>query len=257
MNHTLFISDLHLQADLPDITRWFFSLLQDHAIKADALYILGDLFELWVGDDDHNTFHQSIIAALRHVTDAGTPVYFLPGNRDFLLGQEFLNAAGVQLLPDPCTINLYGQPVLLTHGDLLCTLDKKHQAFRRFSQHPLCRRCFLALPLWLRQWVAHFARRASRFHTSKTEYHIMDVTSEALVALMEQADVRLLIHGHTHRPDIHSLTVSGEPATRIVLGDWHQSGHALIYYENGDYQMMRFNSSEYGVSTDNISSRCP
>ncbi len=240
VNHTLFISDLHLQADRPDITGWFFSLLQKRAPQADALYILGDLFELWVGDDDHSPFHQSIIAALRQLADSGVPVYFLPGNRDFLVGQAFLTAAGAQLLPDPCKITLYDTPLLLTHGDLLCTLDKKHQVFRRYSQSPGWRRCFLALPLRFRVWLAALARRISRHNTSRTESYRMDVTPDALAILMQQEQVQLLIHGHTHRPDIHAFTLNGKPATRIVLGDWHHSGHALIYYADGHYEMIRF-----------------
>lgn len=234
MRHTLFISDLHLEPQRPDISAGFFRFLQTQATQADALYILGDLFEAWIGDDAESEFTQQVQAALAELK---IPVYLMRGNRDFLLGQTFARAAHCELLADPCKISLYGQDITLSHGDMLCTLDKKHQRFRKYAHNPQYNRLFLALPLSFRQWLARKIRHVSRSHTRKTAYEIMDVTVEAVDNLMRQQQTRLLIHGHTHRPAIHSIDSDRH---RIVLGDWHQQGSALIYYENHRYELLAF-----------------
>lgn len=237
MNHTLFISDLHLEPSRPDITAWFLKLLQFDAPKADALYILGDLFEVWVGDDYLPDFNQSIAAVIRTVSDQGIPVYYMPGNRDFLLGETFAQAAGWQMLADPTKINLYGKSILLSHGDMLCTEDYKHQAFRKYAQNPKYNRFFLKLPLFMRQWIARLLRNASKKHTSQIDYAVMDVTPSAVEQILQTYQVTQLIHGHTHRPHIHEFLLNGVSAQRIVLGDWHNHGSALVYYADGKFEL--------------------
>jgi len=238
VNHTLFISDLHLEPDRSDITAWFFNLLKFDAPKADALYILGDLFEVWVGDDYLPDFNQSIATAIRALSDQGIPIYYMAGNRDFLLANNFAKAAGWQVLPDPTTITLYGKTILLSHGDMLCTDDHKHQTFRKYAQNPKYNRFFLKLPLFMRKWIARRLRNASKKHTSNISYTVMDVTPIAVEQLMRQHMVTQLIHGHTHRPNIHEFTLNNAPAQRIVLGDWHNHSSALIYYADGRYKLI-------------------
>ncbi len=240
MNHTLFISDLHLQPERPDITENFRSFLKTQAIQADALYILGDLFEAWVGSDDCAEFNQSICQAILNLTQAGIPVYFMRGNRDFLIAHDFIKATGCRILPDPTKIDLYGISVLLTHGDMLCTQDPKHQRFRKFSQNPKYNFLFLKLPLFLRRWIARSLRQASRKHTSQLRDDAMDVDNSAVEELMRSHQVLQLIHGHTHRPAIHSLTIDHHAAQRIVLGDWEKQANALIYSANGEFQLLKY-----------------
>lgn len=233
MHHTLFISDLHLQPERPDITQFFLNFLNTRATSADALYILGDLFEAWVGSDNNPDFNQSIVQAIRQLTSNGIPVYFMRGNRDFLIGNQFVKETGCQLLPDPSVVELYGTRVLLTHGDALCTQDSKHQKFRKLTQHRY-NFLFLKLPLFLRRKIAQLLRRSSRKHTSQLHYAVMDVTNSAVETIMRTRQVCILIHGHTHRPNIHPLTIDGEPAKRIVLGDWEKKANVLVFQENGE-----------------------
>lgn len=233
LNHTLFISDLHLELDRPDITAAFLAFLTHIAPHADALYILGDLFESWVGDDAACDFSRSITQALQQLH---IPVYVMRGNRDFLLGETFAAAAGCQLLPDPSRIQLYGQDVVLTHGDALCTEDRKHQWFRRYAHNPRYYRWFLLLPVALRRWLAQRIRNASRKHTATITSAHMDVTATAVTELLHTQHVTQLIHGHTHQPAIHRHP----DHTRIVLGDWHQHGNALVYYADGHYELLNY-----------------
>ncbi len=237
MNYTLFISDLHLEADRPDITQCFFNLLKNQALHADALYILGDLFEVWIGDDDLSPFNQSVLAAIKELVATKVPVYFLPGNRDFLIGQEFCRNTGCKLLPDPHKISLYGTPIVLTHGDRLCTQDIKHQKFRHYSLNPRYQRIFLQLPLKLRRFIAYIIRSMSKRHTSRSAPSMMDVAHEAVISILGNEQAKQLIHGHTHQPNIHHLNSEGVAAQRIVLGDWHQQGSTLIYYADGQYEL--------------------
>jgi len=233
-NTTLFISDLHLDAARPEITRLFEQFLLQEARTAQALYILGDLFEAWIGDDDDAPLVQDIAAALRAVSDAGVPVFFLHGNRDFLLGHAYAKRAGMRLLPDPSVVMLYGKPVLLMHGDTLCTDDIAYQAFRAQSRTHAWREAMLAQPLAARRALATQARNASYAHqqTLKTEHRaqfetITDVSASTVENTFIRYDIDTLIHGHTHRPAIHSVQAGKTHCTRIVLGDWYEHGSVL------------------------------
>lgn len=221
---TLFIADLHLQTEEPAITAGFLRFLAATAQEADALYILGDLFEAWIGDDDPNPLHRQIAAALKALADSGVPVYFLHGNRDFLLGQRFARESGMTLLPEEKVLELYGKRLLILHGDTLCTDDAGYQAFRAKVHQPWLQKLFLALPLFIRMRIAAKMRADSTSANRNKSQAIMDVNPQAVVNVMEKHQVQHLIHGHTHRPDIHTLTANGEPAYRYVLGAWHQEG---------------------------------
>lgn len=241
--NTLFISDLHLEANHPEITHLFLEFLQKQAANADALYILGDFFELWIGDDEQTEFHQTIILALRALAQKGIPVYFMHGNRDFLIGKKFIQASGCQLLSDPTIINLYGTPTLLMHGDSLCTHDLTHQRFRAFANHPLAQHLFLMLPLKLRKRIGAKIRQKSRLHgqaLKTTNPSIMDVTPSEINHIMQKHNVELLIHGHTHRPCIELFKLGKKSARRIVLSDWHQHGNALICDQEGNHRLINF-----------------
>jgi UDP-2,3-diacylglucosamine hydrolase len=217
---TLFISDLHLEESRPDITRAFLAFLQDRAVNAHTLYILGDFFEAWIGDDEHTPLQEHIAAALKQVSDGGTAVYVMHGNRDFLLGADYCQRIGATLLDDPTVIDLYGTPTLLMHGDSLCTADTEYQKFRTNMRNPKTQQMLLARPLKDRQLMARQLREMSMAKNKGKAQAIMDVASEEVVRVMEQHSVPQLIHGHTHRPARHSLMANGKAAERIVLGDW-------------------------------------
>jgi len=221
---TLFIADLHLQTEEPAITAGFLRFLAGTAREADALYILGDLFEAWIGDDDPNPLHRQIAAALKALAESGVPVYFIHGNRDFLLGQRFARESGMTLLPEEKVLELYGKRLLILHGDTLCTDDAGYQAFRAKVHQPWLQTLFLALPLFIRMRIAAKMRAGSKSANRTKSLAIMDVNPQAVVKVMEKHQVQHLIHGHTHRPDIHALTANGEPAYRYVLGAWHSEG---------------------------------
>lgn len=226
--HTLFIADLHLDASRPQITRLFENFLAgDEARGADAVYILGDLVEAWIGDDDDAELPGRIAMATRELSNAGVPVYFMVGNRDFLLGEAFAQRAGFSLLEDGTVHDLYGRATLLMHGDLLCTDDVAYQTVRRQVRTPEWKTQILAMPLDARRAFAAKAREDSRAHTGATMETIMDVNTDAVAAAMRQAGVTRLIHGHTHRPAIHRFDLDGQPAERIVLGDWYEQGSVL------------------------------
>jgi UDP-2,3-diacylglucosamine hydrolase len=213
----LFISDLHLQSAHPHTCAAFFAFLEERAMAAQALYLLGDLFEYWPGDDDlDEPFHQQIAQALRTVSDAGVAVYWVAGNRDFLVGSGFAAAAGLHLLSEPHVIELAGQRVTLVHGDAQCTDDLKYMAFRAQVRDPAWQAQFLALPLAQRKGIIAGMREGSRAaHTTKS-YELMDVTPAAITALFDDTDSNIIIHGHTHRPALH---VDGA-RRRYVLPDW-------------------------------------
>jgi len=217
---TLFISDLHLEESRPDITRAFLAFLQDRAVNAHTLYILGDFFEAWIGDDEHTPLQEQIAAALKQISSSGTALYVMHGNRDFLLGQDYCQRIGATLLDDPTVIDLYGTPTLLMHGDSLCTADVEYQKFRANMRNPKTQQMLLARPLKDRQLMARQLRELSMAKNKGKAQAIMDVTPEEVVRAMEQHDVPQLIHGHTHRPARHPLRVNDQPAERIVLGDW-------------------------------------
>lgn len=221
---TLFIADLHLCTEEPAITAGFLRFLAGEARQADALYILGDLFEAWIGDDDPNPLHREMAAAIKALVDSGVPCFFIHGNRDFLIGKRFARESGMTLLPQERVLDLYGRRVLIMHGDTLCTDDAGYQAFRAKVHQPWLQTLFLALPLFIRKRVAARMRAGSKAANSNKSLAIMDVNKHAVVAEMEKYRVQWLIHGHTHRPDVHALTVNGEPAFRVVLGAWHREG---------------------------------
>ncbi len=222
----LFVADLHLDARRPAISELFLAFLAGEARHAGALYILGDLFEAWIGDDAVSS-EDPIIAGLRCLSDSGVAIYVMHGNRDFLLGEDFAAMTGAQLLPEPCRIEIDGEPTLLMHGDSLCVDDVEYQRFRAMVRDPDWQAQFLAKPLGERQAFAEQARTESAHQTSQLDNAITDVNAEAVERSMADHGVRQLIHGHTHRPAIHELTLAGEPAQRIVLGDWFEQGSVL------------------------------
>lgn len=229
-----FISDLHLDDSRPAITDLFEHLLAGNEIRrSDGLYILGDLVEAWVGDDDDAELPARIARATRAVRDAGVPVYFIAGNRDFLLGDAFAERAGMTLLEDGTVHDVQGRPTLLMHGDVLCTDDVAYQAVRRQVRDPAWQAQVLAMPLAARRAMAAKAREESRAHTGSTMEAIMDVNAQAVAEAMQHARVTRLIHGHTHRPAIHRFELDGQPAERIVLGDWYEQGSLLRVTADG------------------------
>jgi UDP-2,3-diacylglucosamine hydrolase len=225
---TLFIADLHLDDSRPQITRLFEDYLaSEEARSADALYILGDLVEAWIGDDDDAELPTRIANATRALRESGVPVYFMVGNRDFLLGEDFARRAGLTLLDDGTVHELYGRPTLLMHGDVLCTDDVAYQAIRKQVRTPEWKAQILAMPLPARRAFAAKAREDSKAHTGSTMETIMDVNADAVASSMRKAGVTRLIHGHTHRPATHRFELDGQPAERIVLGDWYDHGSVL------------------------------
>lgn len=221
---TLFISDLHLSTERPQISALFLDFLRQQALNAEALYILGDLFEYWIGDDViAQPEYAPIVSALRTFTQAGVPLYLMHGNRDFLLGEEFCRATGATLLPDPTLIDLYGQETLLMHGDLLCTDDVEYQAVRTRIRDPRFIQGFLSKPAAERDAVVRDYRAQSKAVTEQKSPQIMDVNTHTVVETMQRHRVQRLIHGHTHRPATHRHVCG----TRIVLGDWYEQGSVL------------------------------
>lgn len=234
--HTLFIADIHLSAQRPDITAAFIHFLQNTAVKAEALYILGDLFDVWIGDDNPEPLVAEVAAALNQLSQSGTQLFFIHGNRDFFLRQAYAKRCGMILLPPEQVINLYGKPTLIMHGDSLCTLDIAYQKFRQWWNQPWWQFIMLNLPLKLRQHLAKKARLRSAEHKQQynknNQQQIMDVTPEEVIHVMQQAKVKKLIHGHTHRPAVHQLELNGQTAQRYVLGDWYsQSSYLLVSNE--------------------------
>ena len=230
---TLFIADLHLQTEEPAITAGFLRFLQGEARSADALYILGDLFEAWIGDDDPNPLHREIAAAIKALVDSGVPCFFIHGNRDFLIGKRFARESGMTLLPEEQVLDLYGRQVLIMHGDTLCTDDTGYLAFRAKVHTPWIQTLFLALPLFIRNRIAAKMRAGSKAANSSKSLSIMDVNPQAVIEVMQKHRVQWLIHGHTHRPDVHTLSANGEPAHRVVLGAWHTEGSMVKVTPDG------------------------
>lgn len=225
--HTLFISDLHLHESRPQVTRAFFQFLYTQAIHAEALYILGDFFDAWIGDDDDSELVQDVASGLHQLSELGVAIYFMHGNRDFLLGEAYASKAGMELIPDGIIIDLYGTPTLLMHGDSLCTDDVEYQQFRTMVRSPQWQQQILAQPLAARRALAAQMREKSQSMNSLKAEDILDVSPAEVIAQMEAAGVTRMIHGHTHRPARHSLTVSNQSAERIVLGDWHDFGWSI------------------------------
>jgi UDP-2,3-diacylglucosamine hydrolase len=229
----LIISDLHLDEAHPATLQIFLQFLTTQARQAKALYILGDFFEAWIGDDNLTPFNLSVMNALREITDSGLPVYFMHGNRDFLISKSFSRATGCQLLPDEHVIDLYGTPTLLMHGDTLCTKDIKYLKFRKKSRNWLMQKIFLLKSLKKRRAIAENYRKGSQAHISTLADNIMDVTQEEVERVMNKHGVKNLIHGHTHRQAVHTFVMDNVTATRTVLGAWHECGNALICGADG------------------------
>ncbi len=235
----LFIADLHLCSEEPAITAGFLRFLAGTAREAQALYILGDLFEAWIGDDDPEPLHREIAQAIKALVDTGVPCYFIHGNRDFLLGKRFARLSGMTLLPEEKVLDLYGRRILILHGDTLCTDDAGYQAFRRRVHQPWLQRLFLALPLFMRERVAAKMRAGSKAANSSKSVAIMDVNQQAVIDALTRHQVQWMIHGHTHRPEIHPITANGKPAFRCVLGAWHTHG-SMIKVTPEDVELIPF-----------------
>ena len=236
---TLFISDLHLDCTRPDISAQFLEFLEREGRRAQALYILGDLFEAWIGDDDPDPDKRRVIAGLRAVTDAGVKSFLIHGNRDFLIGKRFCRETGVQLLADGTVIDVYGRRVLLMHGDLLCIDDHAYQRLRRIVRNPLVQFVMRRLTLRQRQRLAERMRAGSKDHIASMDIaapEIMDVNEDEVRRTFARYGVDCIIHGHTHRPAIHEMQIDGHPAVRIVLGDWYEQG-SVLRWDSGGFQL--------------------
>ena len=230
---TLFISDLHLESGRPDIGEQFLGFLAGEARQSEALYILGDLFDVWLGDDDPNPYYAEMKSALRELVDADVPVKFMHGNRDFTIGAEFAAETGIRILDDPTVVDLYGENVLLSHGDAMCTDDVQYQQFRAMTRNPEWQAMMLATSIEERIAFANQAREESKARGESLSDEIMDVNQDAVVAVFREHGVDTMLHGHTHRPAVHAVDLGDRTATRIVLGDWYEQGSVLRWDDNG------------------------
>ena len=235
----LFISDLHLEAQRPDITRAFLRFLEEQASQADALYILGDFFEVWLGDDNPDSLADQISAALLALSRQGTAIYLMHGNRDFLIGKAFCRRSGATLLKDPTLIQINGERVLLMHGDSLCTDDIGYMRMRRWLRNPLSLFILRNLPLKTRHRIGRKLRNESQTRTRYKSLDITDVNQDEVLRVMRAHDVNTLIHGHTHRPAVHPFEINGKAVQRIVLGDWDKAGWVLEVGASG-YHLASF-----------------
>jgi UDP-2,3-diacylglucosamine hydrolase len=230
---TLFISDLHLDPSRPATTDAFLRFVKDASGEVDTLYILGDLFESWTGDDELEPHQVEVASALARLTDSGTRCFFMYGNRDFLIGKQFLNASKLTLLHDPTLICVGGESVLVSHGDIYCTDDVSYQRYRSVVRNPLVRRIYDALPRFVRDRIVAGLRSNSQTSTQYKAAQIMDVNGAAIEQAFRDFHPTTLLHGHTHRPAIHELIVDGEEVRRIVLGDWYEQGSILRWDKSG------------------------
>ena len=230
---TLFISDLHLSGERENITELFINFLDQRASQADALYILGDLFEVWLGDDFIKPDYQQSLLTMKQLSESGLPLYFMSGNRDFLMTEKFTELSGATLLNDPTIIDLYGTPTLLMHGDTLCIDDVEYQKFRKMVRDPLFISDFLSKSVEERIAISAKYREISKTETASKKMDIMDVNQQQVEDSMIENKVNQLIHGHTHRPAIHDFTAGGKPMKRIVLGDWYKQGSVLSCNDKG------------------------
>ena len=233
-----FISDLHLQDDRPEITKAFVSFIENTASKAERLYVLGDFFEAWIGDDDETALTLLVKKTLVELS-ASTDIYAMHGNRDFLIGSHFAQEAGLILIDDPKKEEMFGNPVLLMHGDLLCTDDVDYQSFRATTRNPSWRKEFLNKPISERKEIAKELRAISKEATGQKKEDIMDVSENEVSRVMEEFSVNLLIHGHTHRPNTHVMDIHGVTSKRIVLGDWDEQGW-FIWMDANSCELKKF-----------------
>ncbi|RZV38801.1 MAG: UDP-2,3-diacylglucosamine diphosphatase [Chromatiales bacterium] len=230
---TLFISDLHLEPGRPEIGEQFLAFLTGPAREANALYILGDLFEAWIGDDDPNPYYGQMKSAIRELADSGVPVFFMHGNRDFMIGKQFAAEAGVRLLDDPHSIELHGENVLLSHGDAMCTDDVEYQTVRAMTRNPDWQAMMLSKSIEERVAFAVQAREQSLARGESMTEEISDVNQEAVEQTLRDSGADILLHGHTHRPAVHPFHVDDRPVHRIVLGDWYEQGSMVVWDEDG------------------------
>lgn len=235
---TLFISDLHLSPSRPKLTALFVKFLQTKALTSKNLYILGDLFDLWIGDDNKNKFYITVTKALSECSNSGVNIYIMPGNRDFFIGTDFADAAKAYLISEPKVILIHGKRILILHGDLLCAADKSYQVFRKIVRHPISKNLFLSLPLTIRKMLAKKIQGATKKVSAKNISEnpaIADVTDLAVMKMMREHYIYYMIHGHTHQPDIHQFICNKRDAKRIVLGDWSDTkGSVLVYNKTGE-----------------------
>lgn len=236
MPPVLFISDLHLHPSRPNITRLFLDFLAGRARKCSSLYILGDLFEFWIGDDDDRGIYDPVVEGIRKLTVAGIPVMFMHGNRDFLVGDRFAEQTGLVLLPDPELVVISGTGILLMHGDTLCTDDKDYQSFRQEVRSAAWTERVLNMPVSERLEYFHTLREASRKSIAEKAMDIMDVNRQAVRNVLEDSGADVLVHGHTHRPGMHDVRLHDRMARRIVLGDWYSSG-SVLELADGEFKL--------------------
>ena len=235
----LFFSDLHLSPERPDNTALFLDCLKKAGEEAVEVFILGDLFDFWAGDDDMRNPAGDVKKALRRLSEKKTKLYIASGNRDFLLGPKFATETGATLLPDYQVIDLNGERTLITHGDILCTRDKSYQRFRRLVRNKAIQKVFLSLPLSVRLIIASNTKSQTLKSIQKKPMSIMDVDLQEVSRLMTITETTLLIHGHTHRPKIHKTTLKNKRKRRIVLGDWHEENHYIFLSHSDDQQLLR------------------
>ena len=238
--NSLIISDLHLAPERPEIIRLFEKFVDDVAVHVDKLFILGDFLEYWIGDDDKAIGLEPVFAALKRLHEAGTAIMLMHGNRDFLIGQKLARRFHFKIINDPYIETLNSRPVLLMHGDLLCTDDIAYQNYRRKARNKAVQRIFLVMPLAIRERIAQSLRSTSEKATSYKSEDIMDVNQNTVENTMREANVNILIHGHTHRPAIHEFELDGKKSKRIVLGDWYKDGNYLHINENNEFELVKF-----------------
>jgi len=236
----LFISDLHLAPERPDIIQLFVEFMNIQAAKAESLYILGDLVEYWLGDDDDATGLNDAFNAMKQQSENGLKIYLMHGNRDFLMGEELALRTGCTLIHEPYIATFDNTPVLLMHGDTLCTDDLRYQELRKTLRNPAWISDFLNKPLSEREQLALALRKQSKEETQTKSAEIMDVNPSAVEQAFLENKVSLLIHGHTHRPAIHNSEINNKPVKRIVLGDWYSQGSVLEFNTPDDYQLNHF-----------------
>lgn len=235
--HTLFIADLHLSADTPETTKLFFNFLENNVPQADALFILGDLFKLWVGDDDNSTYNQLIKNALKKAS-VKTPIYFLPGNRDFLLGKKFATECGCTLIPDVYKLNLYDMPTLLTHGDRLYTKDIIHILFRKLTSIKILVKLFLLLPFKFRSTLAYEVQRFSINHKKRRQHRYIKFPQKNIEKLLKKFSAMQIIYGHIHVQSITNFKYDDKDIRCIILGDWNETGNVLKYYDDNTCELL-------------------
>ena len=230
---TLFVSDIHISDDYPEICKLFFDFINKIDTNVNALYILGDLFEYWLGDDDPNPIFKKTQNALKDLSKNNISVFFIHGNRDFLVGDKFAKKSHIKILSDPSVIELYGERILISHGDIFCVDDEEYQLFRKQTRDPKWQEMILKKPLGYRRDFAQMARMKSIEHTQLDNEDIMDVNENEIKKTFDQLNISTIIHGHTHRPFIHNTISNEVNYRRIVLGDWYDQGSILEWNESG------------------------